>query len=163
MFKTVLRLAGASLLMSAALVAKAGPADSQAFIVSGVFQENIAPTTQCASGLQGKLAGYGDTNGFGRVAFLSSDCFSQNGPVFTFSNGKFMITTETGELVFANYSGTVVTSDGLNGVMNGATFQITGGTGKYIRAIGGGKLEGTEELATGKGTIKLTGSIQLRR
>lgn len=162
MFKSVLRLAGASLLMSAAMVVSAAPV-SQDLVVTGVFQETIVPSLTCSSGLSGNLAGYGNGTGLGRIVFLSSDCFKIDGPVFTFSNGKFMITTATGELLFANYSGQVVTNDGVNGVMTGATFQITGGTGRYKDARGGGALDGTEDLPTGKGTLKLTGKLLLKK
>jgi hypothetical protein len=180
MFKSALRLATGSLLMSAALGAFAAPPHLlqsalealppvaapgyQDLSLTGVFQETIVPTTKCPSGLSGNLGGYGGGTVLGRIAFLSSDCFTQNGPLFTFSQGKFMITTATGELVFADYSGQVVpTGEGTNGVMTGATFTITGGTGKYARATGGGALDGTEDLATGQGTIKMTGRILLKK
>jgi hypothetical protein len=175
MFQSVMRLVTGSILMSAALGAMAAPpappappvppgAAYQDLVLNGVFQETIVPTTACASGLSGNLAGYGGGTVLGRIAFLSSDCFSQNGPVFTFAQGKFMITTTTGELLFADYSGQVLpTGEGTNGVMSGAIFTITGGTGKYARASGGGALDGTEDLATGKGTITMTGRILLKK
>lgn len=170
MFKSVLRAVAGSVLMSAALVASAAPAGPAApaayqdLTLTGVFQETIVPSVRCPSGLSGNLAGYGGGTVLGRIAFLSNDCFTQNGPIFSFSQGKFMITTATGELLFADYSGQVLpTGVGTNGVMSGATFTITGGTGKYVKASGGGQLDGTEDLATGQGTIKMTGRILLKR
>lgn len=164
MFKQFLRIATGSVLMSAAMFATAGEPVAQDLALTGVFQETILPAARCPSGLSGNLAGYGDGTGLGRIAFLSSDCFTQNGPSFTFSDGKLLLTTATGELVFANYSGQVLpTGVGTNAVMNGATFQITGGTGKYAKATGGGTLDGTEDLATGKGTIRMTGKLLLKK
>jgi hypothetical protein len=45
-------------------------------------------------------------------------------------------------------------------VFSGATFQVTGGTGKYARATGGGTLSGDEDMITGAGNIKLDGKVQ---
>jgi hypothetical protein len=71
----------------------------------------------------------------GKVTFLASDCITPNGTSFTFSEGKFMITTLTGELLFANYSGQFVpTGEGTKFVFSNASFQITGGTGRYFKA-----------------------------
>jgi hypothetical protein len=46
-------------------------------------------------------------------------------------------------------------------VLSGATFQITGGTGKFARASGGGTLSGGEDMATTLGTMSMSGSIRL--
>jgi hypothetical protein len=165
MLKSVLRLATGSLLMSAALCASAGNGNTsyQDLTISGVSQEVPGPSLRCPSKLGGSLAGFGDSNLFGRVTFLSSDCFTQDGANFTFSDGRFMITTMTGELIFANYSGqAVATGVGTNVVFSNASFQITGGTGRYARASGGGALNGTEDAATGKGAIQLSGRILLK-
>jgi hypothetical protein len=131
--------------------------------VSGVFQEHIAAASRCTSGLGGTVAGYGSSPLMGRVVFLTSDCITQNGPLFTFSEGRFLITTMTGDQLYASYSGQLVpTGDGLNAVMSNASFQITGGTGQYKKATGSGTLSGTEDLATGQGSIQLTGRILLK-
>lgn len=161
MFKSALRIATASVLMTAAIGASAGNSNTQDLEISGVFQEVVTPSLLCPSKTAGNLAGYGDSEELGgRVVFLSSDCFTQNGTTFTFSNGKFLITTMTGELLFANYSGQAIpTGQGTQAAFNGATFQITGGTGRYAKASGGGNITGTEDLVTAKGTIKLSGKI----
>jgi len=36
---------------------------------------------------------------------------------------------------------------------------VTGGTGKFNKASGGGNMTGTEDISTGQGTIKLSGRI----
>ena len=94
------------------------------------------------------------------VAFVGGDCFAQSGTTFTFSNGKFILLYPNGDQIFADYSGQFVpTGAGTAYVMNGGTFTITGGTGTYARALGGGYLSGTEDLSNGAGTIELSGRV----
>jgi hypothetical protein len=163
MLKSVLRIATASVLMSAAFSASAAKPTSQAFEVSGVIQEIPGPSLRCPSKFGGTILGFGDSNVLGKVTFLSSDCITPNGTTYTFSDGRFMITTLTGELLFASYSGQFVpTGEGTNFVFSNASFQITGGTGRYFKATGGGDLTGGEDMASGKGTIKLSGKILVK-
>lgn len=162
MSHSLLRLATGSVLMSIALCASAGTGNAsyKDLNLSGVLQEVPGPSARCPSGFGGNIAGYGTSDLFGRVAFLASDCITQDGVNYTFSDGLFMITTMNGEQVFATYSGQfVATGVGTNYVFSNATFQITGGTGKYAKASGGGTLAGGEDMATGKGTIQLTGRV----
>jgi hypothetical protein len=131
--------------------------------ISGVFQEVIQASSNCPSGQSGHLSGYGNSAQLGRIVFLSSDCFNQTGPVFNFSNGKFMIATTSGEVLFADYSGQILlTGEGMKGVISSATFQITGGTGRYLKAKGGGTINGTEDLSNGQGTIQMNGRVLLK-
>lgn len=165
MSQSLLRLAAGSLLMSVALCASAGNGNAsyQDFTLSGVLQEVPGPSARCPSNFGGTIAGFGDSNLFGKVVFLSSDCITPNGSGYTFSAGHFMITTLTGELVFADYSGQFVpTGVGTNFVFSNATFQVTGGTGRYTKASGGGDLTGGEDMATGKGTIQLKGRVLIK-
>ena len=161
MFKSVLRLATGAALMSAALCASADPATYRDFKVTGVLQEIPGPSARCASNFGGTILGFGNANLAGsKVTFLATDCITPNGTSYTFSDGKFLITTLTGELIYANYSGQFVpTGEGTKFVFSNATFQITGGTGRYAKATGGGDMTGTEDMATGQGTIALTGRI----
>lgn len=132
--------------------------------ISAIFQEVILPNKNCPSGLSGKLSGYGEANELGQIAFLSADCFSQNNGSFTFTDGKLKIMTSTGDLLFADYSGQVVVpNNSTRGVLNAATFQIRGGTGRYKKATGGGEISGTEDLTTGLGTIQLKGTIDYKK
>jgi hypothetical protein len=132
--------------------------------LSAIFQELISPNNNCPSGLSGKLSGYGEAKELGQIAFLSADCFSQNNGSFTFTDGKLKILTSTGDLLFADYSGQVVVpNNSTHGVLNAATFQIRGGTGKYKKATGGGEISGTEDLTTGLGTIQLKGTINHKK
>ena len=159
MFKSVLRLATGTVLLSAALCASAESVKYRDFKVSGVLQEIPGPSSRCASNYGGTILGYG-TSTVGKVTFMAADCITPNGATYTFSDGKFMVTTMSGELIFANYSGQFVpTGEGTKFVFSNATFQITGGTGRYTKATGGGDITGAEDMATGQGTIQLTGRI----
>ncbi len=117
---------------------------------------------RCASKLGGTLVGHGSDPALGQVAFMGKDCVTPNGPLLTFSDGRITLLTGSGEMIYANYSGQAVpTGDGKVAFSN-ATFQITGGTGRYHRASGGGDFTGSQALLTGAGTIKLSGKITYR-
>lgn len=164
MFKYVLRFATGAVLMSAALCASAAPATYKDFKLSGVLQEIPGPSARCASLFGGTIQGFGTSSLVGnRITFLATDCITPNGTSYTFSDGKLLITTLTGELIYANYSGQFVpTGEGTKFVFSGATFQVTGGTGRYAKASGGGDMTGGEDMTTGQGTIQLSGRILMK-
>jgi hypothetical protein len=130
------------------------------FEVAGVMQEVAGPSARCPSQFGGTITGYGDSALIGRLAFVATDCITPAPPIFNFGKGRFIIMTTSGDQIFASYSGQMVpTGEGTNYVFTGASFQITGGTGAYLFANGGGTLDGTEDMATGQGTLKLTGRM----
>lgn len=159
--KTVsIRLLSSLVLTAASFSASAGPTVVRALEIKGIFTEKVGPAPQCTSKLGGKLAGHGETAEGTPVAFVGGDCFAQSGTTFTFSNGKFILLYPNGDQIFADYSGQFVpTGAGTTYVMNGGTFTITGGSGTYARALGGGFLSGTEDLSNGAGTIGLSGRV----
>ncbi|MFL6672096.1 MAG: hypothetical protein ACJ8LG_02255 [Massilia sp.] len=164
MIKSALRLATGSVLLLASICATASAATAdQAFQLKGSLQEIPGPSPRCASNFGGTILGAGDSALLGKVVFIATDCITPNGSLYTFSDGRFIITTATGEQVYANYSGQFVpTGEGTKYVFSNATFQITGGTGRYARASGGGDLTGGEDMATGQGNVALTGRILLK-
>ncbi|HEU4372977.1 MAG TPA: hypothetical protein VFS02_05785 [Telluria sp.] len=160
MIKTTSRAALGALLLLSAVGASANPFTTKTIEVNGVFQEQIGQSSRCPSQIGGTIAGYGDSAIAGRVAFIATDCIAPSGPLFNFSQGRFIIVTTSGDQIFANYSGELVpTGDGAKYVFSGATFQVTGGNGRYAKASGGGTLSGGEDLSTGAGTIKLSGQV----
>lgn len=164
MFKSVLRLATGALLMSVALGASAAKPAYQDFSVSGVFQELVGVSLRCPTKIGGTMTGYGDSQLFGRVVFLGGDCVTPGATLNTFADGRFILTTLTGELLFANYSGqAVLNSDGSQYTFTGGTFQITGGTGRYKDATGGGSMDGTENAKNLQGQLQLRGRILLKK
>ena len=160
MIKTALRIATSALLLMSAFGASANPATTKPVEITGTFQEQIGPSARCPTKIGGILDGHGESALLGRVAFVATDCFMPSGPLFIFSEGRFTILTTSGDHLFANYSGQVVpTGEGAKYVFSGATFQVTGGSGQYAKATGGGTLNGFEDLATGTGTLTLSGKI----
>jgi hypothetical protein len=160
MIKTTLRIATSALLLMSAFGASANPFTTKTIEVNGVFQEQIGQSSRCPTQMGGTITGYGDSAIAGRVAFIATDCITPVGPLFNFSAGRFIIVTTSGDQIFANYSGQLVpTGDGAKYVFSGATFQVTGGNGRFAKASGGGTLSGGEDLATGAGTIKLSGQV----
>ena len=160
MIKTTLRIATSALLLMSAFGASANPATTKPIEITGVFQEQIGPSSRCPSKMGGTLAGHGDSALLGRVAFIATDCIMPAGPLFNFSDGRFVVVTTSGDQIFATYSGQFVpTGEGMKYVFSGATFQVTGGNGRYAKATGGGTLSGGEDIATGAGSLKLSGQI----
>lgn len=161
MFNSSLRFAAAATLALTTTFAAATPATTRPLTLSGVFQEQVGPQLRCASKFGGNIAGYGSSEQIGRVAYVGSDCITPSGPLFNFSDGRFVIVTMTGEQIYASYSGQFVpTGEGANYVFSGATFQIIGGSGRYFRATGGGALQGGSNMITGSGTLSLDGKIR---
>jgi hypothetical protein len=160
MSKSFLRFAAGAMLMSAAVGASAAPASYKDFELSGVLQEIPGPSARCASNFGGTIMGFGSSELLGKLTFLASDCITPSGTSYNFSDGRFMITTMSGELLFASYNGQFVpTGEGSKFVFSNASFTINGGTGRYFKATGSGTLNGGEDMATGQGTIQLKGRV----
>ena len=151
-------LFGTALVLSS--VAASAASVTKPLSVSAVIQERVGPMSRCASQFGGVITGHADSALLGRSVVVSSDCITPAGPLFNFSHGKMIIVTMTGEQIYADYSGQFVpTGEGTKFVFSNATFQITGGSGRYWRASGGGTLTGGEDMVTGVGTADLNGKI----
>jgi hypothetical protein len=160
MKKLSLRLAATSLMLCASFAAAAASQVTKTLEITGIVQETVGASQRCQSNFGGTIVGYGDSELVGKVAFIGSDCITPSGVLYNFNDGRLIILTQAGEQIHANYSGQFVpTGEGAKFVFNNASFQITGGTGKYFRATGGGSFTGAEDMATGAGTIKLSGQI----
>ncbi len=152
--------AGALLLATSTAVLAAPPTVNVPIEINGVLQEIPGPSLRCPSKFGGTIIGRGEGALTGPVAFIANDCITPAGTSFTFSAGKMIILAVAGDQIFADYSGQFVpTGVGTQFVFSNATFQVTGGTGKFSKASGGGSLTGGEDMATGQGTIKLSGKI----
>ncbi len=159
MQQAILKLAGGVALALASGAASAHWTTTD-IELTGVVQEVPGPSPRCPSNYGGAITGYGVSALLGRVAFVANDCITPNGNIFNFDRGRFIIMTQSGDQVYADYSGQFVpTGEGADYVFSGATFTITGGTGRYIFASGGGQLQGKESMLTGTGTIALKGRI----
>ena len=162
MMKSAIQLVIGTTLVLAAAAASAASV-TKPLTVSAVIQERVGPMLRCPSQFGGTITGHADSALLGRSVVISTDCITPSGPLFNFSRGKMIIVGTTGEQLYADYSGQFVpTGDGAKYVFSGATFQITGGSGRYFRASGGGTLTGGEDMVTGAGTVELSGTISYR-
>jgi len=163
MNKMTLRAVAATLLLAGSGATMAAPAVNMPIEINGVLTEIPGPSLRCPSKFGGTIIGRGEGALTGPVAFIANDCITPSGTSFTFSAGKMIVLTVAGDQIFADYSGQFVpTGVGSNFVFSNATFQVTGGTGKFSKASGGGNLTGGEDMATGQGTIKLKGNISYK-
>ena len=159
MIKSVCQFAVGTTLVLAATAASAASV-TKPLTVSAIIQERVGPMARCPSQFGGTITGHADSALLGRSVVIGTDCITPSGPLFNFNQGKMVIMTTTGEQIYANYSGQFVpTGEGAKYVFSGATFQITGGSGRYWRASGGGTLNGSEDMVTGAGTAELVGNI----
>ena len=133
---------------------------TKALDITTVIEDQTGPAARCPSNFGSTITGRGTGAIFGTVVLMAIDCVAPQGPLFVFSAGKIVIVTAAGHQLFANYSGQMVpTGIGYNYVLSGATFQITGGLGAFAKATGGGTLQGSENLATGVGQLKILGKV----
>jgi hypothetical protein len=107
----------------------------------------------------GNISGTGQASQLGKISIASTDCINPiSETVFSFfSSDQLVITTASGEQIFATYSGTL-TVQGQFGIINGG-YLIGGGTGRYAQAAGAGIVNGQEDMLTGKGQVQLFGTI----
>jgi len=159
--RTIARPAAVTLLLAASATASAGSWVTKPITIEGTLVEAVGQTDRCLSKFGGTITGAGESALMGgKVVFIATDCITPVGPLFNFSGGKFVVMTTSGDQIFANYSGQFVpTGEGAKYVFSGATFQVTGGTGKFARVTGGGTLSGGEDMITGAGNIKLEGKV----
>lgn len=159
--RSIARPAAVTLLLAASASASAGGWVTQQLDIEGVLVEAVGPADRCLSKFGGTISGHGESAMMGgKVVFIATDCITPIGPLFNFSGGKFVVMTTSGDQIFANYSGQFVpTGEGAKYVFSGATFQVTGGTGKYSKITGGGILTGGEDMISGAGNIKLSGRV----
>jgi hypothetical protein len=139
--------------------------------ISAIIHEDVTPTflnpaSRCTSPLEGTITGTGRSSLLGNVSVEASDCITPNPTQnsFAFNDGKMIFTVLSGEWsgdeIFANYHGEFTpTSAPSIFTFTDAVFKITGGTGDFLHAKGGGKLLGGEDISTGWGVVRATGTI----
>jgi hypothetical protein len=124
------------------------------------FSERLVPagTTEC-QGL-GLIAGSGVVSHLGKVSVESTDCVNLAGAGFSFMSTQLVITAANGDQLKGSYGG-MFNWDNKGGITGG--FVITGGTGRFANAKGGGTVSGVEQAdmqaLTGQGQIRLDGTI----
>ena len=137
------------------------------FKASVVTQETLTLDLGRCSGsfLVGTTTGQGTASHMGAVTLAATDCpHTQNFVNFFFSDGRLTLTAANGDKLTAIYSGTLLPVPGANLPMHAinGVFAVTGGSGRFAGARGGGSLQGSEDLATLKGHFEVSGMLTLR-
>jgi hypothetical protein len=117
----------------------------------------------------GALTGSGRATSLGPVSAVSQDCINPLGEFdpaagsyhFASTGTGLVFKTVDGSVVHATYSGTLSHRAGAPHEIAGH-FVITGGTGRYARASGGGTLSGYEDISgvvLGVGQVVFRGTL----
>jgi hypothetical protein len=122
-----------------------------------IMEVTVAPSAGCF--LNGDITGTGTATGLGALTLTSHDCINQSGQGFTFASTQLVLTASNGNQVFATYSRSLMIPTGPTLGFISGSFQIVGGTGRFLNATGVGAVAGTEDLTTGKGQVTFGGTI----
>src|SRR5689334_6099246 len=112
-------------------------ADSAPLQATISFSERLVPagTTDC-QGL-GLIVGSGVMAHLGKVSVESTDCVNLAAAGFSFMSTQLVITAANGDQLRGTYGG-MFNADNNGGISGG--FVITGGTGRFANAKGGGSV-----------------------
>jgi hypothetical protein len=115
------------------------------------------PVCDAAHPVPVALVGTGHATHMGRFTETQTHCV--NPTTGEFSSGQFTTTGANGDAIFGTYSGHVVPTTATTGAIYGV-FVITGGTGRFVGATGGGGATGTLDFVTGEANdLLLKGTI----
>ena len=125
-----------------------------------VTQEQVGFKPDCPSRFGGTTTGKGNSTHLGKVSLTATDCITPVENYYTFE-GKLTLTAANGDKLTGDYSGSFTpTGTGSTYKLDGAKFQITGGTGRFAQATGNAELTGNQDIQTGKGKIEANGTIE---
>jgi hypothetical protein len=160
-FKFVERNSRSVLLTASLMLAAVAPVEvySAPLVMVAAIQEDAGFRPDCPSQFGGTITGSGVATLLGNVSLAGSDCITPLENSFAF-DGTMTFTVTSGDALFADYHG-LFTPTALPTVFRftNSFFDVTGGTGRFVDASGGGKLQGFEDIATGAGVILATGSL----
>ena len=140
------------------LIASASPTNVP-LKISAVTQEIAGLNPDCPSRFGGATTGTGKSTHMGNISVTASDCITPVDTHYTFI-GKLTLTAANGDKLTGDYSGSLVPTDtALVYSFSDATFQITGGTGRFSKASGSAELQGSQDIKTGKGKMEAEGTI----
>jgi hypothetical protein len=105
-----------------------------------------------------EVHGTGHATHLGRLTVDQSNCAAPLGTTFAITDGEFTLTAANGDQVVGAYFGELVPLAPPLFSIDGA-FTITGGTGRFTGATGGGDVSGVQNFATGEATISLVGTV----
>lgn len=129
--------------------------------INAIIHEQVGyqPDPGCASQFGGTITGTGTSSLVGPVSLAANDCITPVGNDLSFE-GKMIFTVLSGDEIFADYYGLFIpTNIPSIFTLKDSFFNITGGTGNFLGAKGGGKLYGSEDIWSGWGLIQVKGEI----
>lgn len=133
--------------------------EGAALTISAIIQEQVGYRPDCASQFGGTITGTGTSSLPGRISIEANDCITPVENHLSFE-GTMIFTLSSGDEIFADYFGSFIPTNYPSlFTFKDSFFNITGGTGNFLSATGGGKLEGGENISTGWGVIQATGTI----
>ena len=135
-------------------------AKSAALSVTAIIHETIAsPDFGCGSFVGGTITGNGISSLLGQVSVSGKDCITPFPDGHFSFVGKMTFGTSSGS-IFADYEGLFTPTNFPSVfVFTDSSFKITGGTGSFQKAKGGGTLLGGENIDTGNGLLLVSGNI----
>ena len=148
----------ASIIAGMAGMAPIAGAQAALLTINAIIHEEVGyqPHLGCFGGT---ITGSGVSSLLGSVSIAANDCITSVGNSLSF-DGQMTFTVSSGDEIFADYSGWFIpTSYPSIFTLKDSFFSITGGTGNFLRAKGGGKLFGTEDILSGWGLMQATGEI----
>lgn len=136
-------------------------AEAGVLTINAIIREEVGYQADrgCASHFGGTITGTGGSSLLGTVSIAASDCIIPAGNNLSF-DGKMTFTVPSRGEIFADYFGLFAPTM-LPSIftLKDSFFSITGGTGSFLGAKGGGKLFGTEDILSGWGLMQATGEI----
>ncbi len=125
------------------------------------FKATFSATGKAVTGdrcpvLTVEIHGTGNATHLGRLTDDQSHCAAP--PSLAFTDGQFAFTAANGDRLQAHVLRDFVPLDPPLFTIDGH-FTITGGTGRFAGATGGGDASGVQNLATGDATVSLVGTI----
>lgn len=152
-------IAGAALVTSFAGCKDASGPTSEVYTASFSSVGVAAPGERCLA-LTVSIAGPGTSTPGGALTTVQSHCINPAGAnPLLFDGGVYTFTYSGGRSITGTYSGTMVpTASPTVFALDGA-FTITGGTGEFAGATGGGDASGTTDVVSGAATLNLAGTL----
>jgi hypothetical protein len=114
--------------------------------------------TSCPGALRLNVTEVGRVTQMGAVTARAFVCQKLDPNDLSF-NGQFTYTAANGDTVSGTFFGKLVPVSGTLYQVQDEQFTITGGTGRFAGASGGGIVVGTVDLASGEGVHQIDGSI----
>lgn len=150
-------LAAVAALGAAAPAAAADHGSGAAFVVRASYDAVATPDAACG-GLRVVASGSALGTEIGRGEWNDVECaaFAADGIDIT---GALTLTAANGDRLFVSYSATTPPPDASGAIHPAGTFTITGGTGRFTDASGGGVLAANANVASPATTATLVGVI----